>query len=127
MSPNPYELLGGEAGVKRLVDRFYALMDTLPEAAGIRALHPPDLAQSNEKLFLFLVGRLGGPNRYVERFGHPRLRARHLPFPIGAAEATAWTLCMNRALDEQVTEPALRQALGELFEQTAQFMRNQAG
>lgn len=120
----PYDLLGGEAGVRALVDRFYALMDTLPEAATIRALHPPDLAESNEKLALFLIGRFGGPNLYVERFGHPRLRARHLPFPIATAEAAAWMLCMNRAMDELISEPALRQALAEFFEQTASFMRN---
>lgn len=106
------------------MDRFYALMDTLPEAATIRALHPPDLAESNEKLALFLIGRFGGPNLYVERFGHPRLRARHLPFPIATAEAAAWMLCMNRAMDELISEPALRQALAEFFEQTASFMRN---
>lgn len=120
----PFDLLGGEAGVRALVDRFYALMDSLPEAATIRALHPPDLAESNEKLALFLIGRFGGPNLYVERFGHPRLRARHLPFPIATAEAAAWMLCMNQAMDELISEPALRQALGEFFEQTATFMRN---
>ena len=80
---SPYERLGGEQAVRRLVDRFYDLMDTLPEAAGIRALHPEDLTDSREKLFMFLSGWLGGPPLYQMQYGHPRLRARHLPFPIG--------------------------------------------
>ena len=86
----PYERLGGEAAVRKLVDRFYDLMDALPEARGIRELHPPDLAGSRDKLFKFLSGWLGGPPLYVEEYGHPRLRARHLPFPIGEAERDAW-------------------------------------
>ena len=91
----PFELIGGEDAVRRLVDRFYDVMDTAPEAAGIRALHPPTLDLSREKLFLFLTGWMGGPPLYVERYGHPMLRARHLPFPIGEEERAlgsgAWT------------------------------------
>src|SRR3569832_2324962 len=89
-----YERLGGEAGLRRLVDRFYDLMDSLPEAERIRALHPTDLTSSREKLYLFLSGWLGGPSLYIARYGHPRLRARHLPIPIGEAEGEAWLLCM---------------------------------
>src|SRR2546423_1092878 len=96
MAESLYETVGGEQAVRRLVDRFYDLMDTLPEAAGIRALHPPALIGSREKLFLFLTGWMGGPPLYIERHGHPRLRARHLPFPIGEAERDQWLMCMNR-------------------------------
>ena len=82
----PFARLGGEPGVRVLVDRFYDLMDLEPAYAGIRALHPPTLEGSRDKLHWFLCGWLGGPNLYIERFGHPRLRARHLPYAIGIAE-----------------------------------------
>jgi hemoglobin len=115
-----------ESGVRRLVDRFYDLMDSLPEAAGIRKLHPESLAGSRDKLFWFLVGWLGGPPLYVERFGHPRLRARHLPFPIGVAERDAWLLCMRRALADTVEDPAVRAAIDEPITRLADHMRNGA-
>ena len=85
-----YEAIGGEENIRKLVDRFYDLMDTSPEAAGIRGLHPSDLTESREKLYLFFVGWMGGPPLYVTRFGHPRLRARHIPFPIGSSERDEW-------------------------------------
>lgn len=120
----PFEWIGGEAGVRSLVDRFYDLMDSEPEAAGIRALHPPDLAGSREKLWLFLVGWLGGPPMYVERHGHPRLRARHLPFAIGEAERDAWMWCMDRALDEHPMPDMLREQMRERLRSVADHMRN---
>lgn len=123
---NPhYDLLGGEIAVRRLVDRFYELMDTMPEAYEIRKIHPKDLTDSREKLFLFLSGWLGGPPLYVEKFGHPRLRARHLPFSIGERERDQWLLCMDIALDEQVEHEPLKQHLKSSFAKTADFMRNQ--
>jgi hemoglobin len=127
MTGTHYELLGGEQGVRRLVDRFYDLMDTLPEAAGIRALHPESLEGSREKLFLFLSGWTGGPPLYIERFGHPRLRARHLPFAIGESERDQWMMCMRRALDEMEIDPLFRQQLGTSLAKTADFMRNKEG
>ena len=125
--PTHFELLGGAEGVRRLVDRFYDLMDTEPEAAGIRALHPPTLESSREKLYLFLTGWLGGPGLYVERFGPPMLRARHLPFPIGDAERDAWMLCMGRVLDEQEMPSELREFLRKRFGALADHMRNRPG
>ena len=116
--------VGGEVGVRRLVDRFYDLMDTQPAARALRALHPKELASSRDKLTWFLVGWLGGPQQYVERFGHPRLRARHLPFAIGAAERDAWLACMRRALDETLTEPETRAVLFERLAPLADHMRN---
>lgn len=122
---NPhYLLIGGEAGIRRLVERFYALMDTLPEARAIRALHQPDLSHAKERLFMFLSGWLGGPPLYAERFGHPRLRQKHLPFPIGEAERDAWMLCMTRALEELVPDDNFRAQLTQAFFKTADFMRN---
>jgi hemoglobin len=119
--------IGGEAGVRKLVDRFYDLMDTLPEARELRALHPELLVGSRDKLAWFLVGWLGGPPRYVERFGHPRLRARHLPFVIGERERDQWMLCMERALgDELSADPELHGFLAAALAQLADHMRNQA-
>jgi len=120
----PYELLGGAEGLRTLVERFYQLMDTLPEAARIRALHPADLRGSTDKLYKFLSGWLGGPPLYMEEFGHPMLRARHLPFPIEAADRDAWLLCMKRALDEVKLDPLARMQLDQAFYKTADHMRN---
>lgn len=119
-----YTRLGGEQAVRRLVDRFYDLMETLPEARKIRELHPADMAGSRDKLFKFLSGWLGGPSLYIEEYGHPRLRARHLPFPIGAAERDAWMACMRQALAELDIDPLLRQQLLQSLSNTADHMRN---
>lgn len=125
VAPNPhYRQIGGESAVRRLVERFYALMNELPEAGTIRALHPPDLTAAQDRLFMFLSGWLGGPPLYAERFGPPRLRQSHLPFPIGTAERDAWMLCMTRALDEVVPDAALRAQLTQSFFKTADFLRN---
>src|SRR5687767_3067716 len=99
-APTHYELLGGDAGVRRLVDRFYDLMDTAPEAATVRALHAASLKASREKLYMFLTGWTGGPQLYVERHGHPRLRMRHFPFSIGERERDEWLWRMDRPLDK---------------------------
>jgi hemoglobin len=121
----PYESLGGEPGVRALVDRFYDLMDLEPTYARLRALHPQDLAGSRDKLHWFLCGWLGGPDLYQQRFGHPRLRARHLPYPIGTTERDQWMACMMSAMAELDTEPALADRLARAFLGTADWMRNQ--
>ncbi len=119
-----FQSLGGEAGVRRLVDGFYDLMAVDPAYAALRALHPADLSGSRDKLYWFLCGWLGGPQLYVERFGHPRLRARHLPFSIGIAERDQWMDCMLRTLSRnQVPDDLARQLAGSLFT-TADWMRN---
>jgi len=119
-----FELLGGEEGIRRLVDRFYDLMDTAPEAATVRALHARSLKASREKLFLFLTGWTGGPQLYVERYGHPRLRMRHLPFVIGERERDEWLWCMKHALAEQEMPDILRDFLYDRFRALADHMRN---
>jgi hemoglobin len=124
MTISPYERLGGEQGVRKLVDRFYDLMDTLPEAKIIRDLHPKELTGSRDKLFKFLSGWLGGPPLYMQEHGHPRLRARHLPFAIGSAERDAWMLCMERALSEVDIDEMMRMHLLQQLRNTADFMRN---
>lgn len=119
-----YREVGGEDGVRRIVDRFYDLMEELPEAAAIRAMHPADLTSSRQKLFEFLVGRLGGPPLYVERHGHPRLRRRHMPFAIDSAGAAAWMLCMRGAVDKELGNTPAAEALLGLMGHIAGFMRN---
>lgn len=126
MSQTPYELIGGEATVRALVKRFYTLMDSLPEVSTLRAIHAPDLSDAEEKLYLFLSGWLGGPNLYVDRFGPPFLRARHLPFSIGVAERDQWMHCMRQALAEHVADEALRAKLLTAFSSLADHMRNRA-
>jgi hemoglobin len=120
----PFSRIGGEPAVRRLVQRFYELMDTLPEAYGIRKLHATDLSSAEEKLFMFLCGWLGGPQLYVEKFGHPKLRARHLPFPIASGEAEQWMLCMRQAMAEVITDESLRASLDKSLNDLAYHMRN---
>lgn len=120
-----YELLGGEKVLRQLVHRFYEVMDTLPEAKPLRAMHFESLAGSEEKLFMFLSGWLGGPNLFAEKFGHPRLRARHMPFKISKPERDQWMLCMVHAFDDlQVAEPLRSELLHSLLN-LADHMRNQ--
>lgn len=123
--PTHYELIGGEAGIHRLVDRFYDIMDTAPEASNVRALHASSLKSSREKLFLYLTGWTGGPQLYVERYGHPRLRARHMPFTIGVRERDEWLWCIERAVAEHDIPDALRAVLWQRLRELADFMRNQ--
>ena len=123
----PYDLIGGEAAVRRLVDRFYDLMDEAPEYYPVRKLHPESLSGSREKLYLFLSGWLGGPPLYVEKHGHPMLRARHLPFAIGTTERDAWLACMKQAMEECGLEEKLRTWLLQSLYGTADWMRNREG
>jgi hemoglobin len=122
-----FERLGGEALVRALVDRFYDLMDLEPGYAELRAVHGATLDNARDKLFWFLCGWLGGPQHYVERFGHPRLRARHLPFSIGIRERDQWLACMRQAMQEQGVEAGLADRLAEAFFNTADWMRNKGG
>ena len=121
----PYVLIGGEAAVRKLCEKFYELMDTVPQFAPIRALHPADLEHSRDKLFMFLSGWLGGPDLYVQHIGHPMLRRRHLPFAIGEAERDQWVACMFLAMESTGVDEPLRDKLLAAFFSTADFMRNQ--
>jgi hemoglobin len=123
----PYARIGSEPGVRALVDRFYDLMDLEPDYADLRAVHGPTLEAAREKLFWYLCGWLGGPQHYVQRFGHPRLRARHLPFAIGLRERDQWLACMRQAMRETGVDAALAQRLQEAFFGTADWMRNREG
>jgi hemoglobin len=122
-----YKRIGGEEMVRRLVDRFYDLMDEDPDSYGVRKLHPADLSGSREKLFMFLSGWMGGPPLFVEKIGQPMLRRRHMPFTIGTDERDQWMSCMNRAMQDIGLDEKLRAELGQAFWKTADFMRNQEG
>lgn len=122
-----YELIGGEVALRALVDRFYDLMDLEEAYAGIRVMHPQDLVSSREKLFLFLSGWMGGPDLFVQQFGHPRLKARHLPFPIGISERDQWLQCMRQALKDCNINGLLFERLMQSFFTTADWMRNHPG
>jgi hemoglobin len=119
-----FEALGGETLVQALVERFYDLMELDPAYAALRAVHGPDLAQAREKLTWFLCGWLGGPQHYTERFGHPRLRMRHMPYSIGILERDQWLACMDQAMGEVGMAEAVRLRLHDSFFQTADWMRN---
>ncbi len=120
----PFEWLGGEDRVRALVDRFYDLMELEPAYAALRASHGSTLDDARQKLAWFLCGWLGGPDLYVQRFGHPRLRMRHMPFSIGILERDQWLACMDQAMGDIGTDPELRRRLNASFFQTADWMRN---
>lgn len=120
-----FELLGGIERVRALVERFYNIMDSDSKAATIRALHPQDLTGSREKLFMFLSGWTGGPQLYIERYGHPFLRRRHAPFAIGESERDQWMYCMIKAMQETGIEQQVQLKLAEALYGVADFMRNQ--
>ncbi|MFY7940979.1 MAG: group II truncated hemoglobin [Burkholderiaceae bacterium] len=121
---SPYELLGGDVAIRALVDRFYDLMDLEPGFALLRSLHPASLDNSRDKLFWFLCGWLGGPPLFENRFGHPRLRARHMPYSIGIPERDQWMACMVQAMNEQALPPEWIERLTVSFHNTADWMRN---
>ncbi len=121
---SPFEWIGGEAAVRALVDRFYDLMDIEPAYRELRASHGSTLDEARHKLFWFLCGWLGGPSYYEDRFGHPRLRMRHMPFRIGILERDQWLACMDQAMGETGIPDDLRARLRESFFKTADFMRN---
>jgi len=122
--PTPYQIVGGEAVVRRIADRFYDIMDSAPEAAGIRAMHARDLTAVRERLFEFLSGWLGGPPLYFQRPDHKCIMSAHRPYAIGAAERDAWMMCMRRALEDAGLPADIRGVLEEAFQRLAEAFRN---
>ncbi len=120
-----YQAIGGADKLREMVDRFYDLMALETEFEKIRVLHPTAMDQSRDKLFWFLSGWMGGPDLYIQQFGHPRLRARHLPYAIGVAERDQWLRCMAWAMQDVGIETGLQEHLMHSFFQTADWMRNQ--
>ncbi len=126
INPSLYDLIGGETGLRSLIDQFYDIMDSSPEAVTIRALHPKSLKLAREKLYMFLSGWSGGPALYTEKYGPPKLRQRHMPFSIGQIERDQWLWCMNKALDESQVHSAVISQLKFRFAEIADFMRNKS-
>jgi len=120
-----YESIGGVDKIDELVDRFYDLMTLEETLSELRAIHPEDLSNSRERLKFFLTGWIGGPDIYSPRFGHPMLRARHLPFKIGIKERNQWLACMYQALADCGIDGNIADQLHESFFNTADWMRNQ--
>lgn len=120
----PYVRIGGEKAVRQLCNTFYRIMCDTPQTKLIRDMHPTDIQISEDKLFKFLSGWLGGPDLFVQEYGHPRLRARHLPFSIGIEERDQWLYCMAQALKTLNLDELFAQQLMSSFVQTADFMRN---
>ena len=124
-----YDLLGGDPDatnqIRAIVEAFYDVMESDQKAKTIRQMHPEDLTLSREKLFMFLTGWTGGPQLYIERYGHPFLRRRHLPFKIGEEERDQWIYCMTKGmLNLKMDEEKIKALLNALYP-IADFMRNQ--
>lgn len=126
-----FELLGGaESGtqnIRLLVETFYDIMDSDPKAKPLRDMHQPDLTSAREKLFMFLTGWTGGPQLYIERYGHPMLRKRHLPFEIGESARDQWMYCMIKAMHQLEYDDDLMKKLANQLYGVADFMRNKHG
>jgi hemoglobin len=119
-----YEALGGDAVLRAIVDHFYDLMESEAVYAELYAVHPKPTTQARDRLYEFLSGRLGGPNFYMECYGHPRLRMWYMPFAIGLVEWDQWVACMDRAMDECAVHPELRTMLTEFYTGVAAHMQN---
>ena len=120
----PYDRIGGAAGIRRLTSRFYALMDSRPDAAACRAIHPPSLANSEQKLFEYLSGWLGGPPLFTDKHGPPMLRRRHLPARIGPEEIRGWLACFRQAWTDTVADTALGDEILPQIQALGEHMRN---
>lgn len=121
----PYEIIGGEQGARALANRFYDIMASDPYAKPLYDMHPQPLDRIRQVFFEFLSGWLGGPDLFAEKYGHPRLRQRHIPFAIDTALKEQWMYCMNKSLDIEIDNPLLREGLRNSLDQLASHMINQ--
>ena len=123
---NPYQLLGGAAGVRALCEAFYAIMDTQPEAADIRRMHGSDLGPIKEKLYEYLSGWMGGPPLYANKHG-VCLTKPHKPYAIGPLERDQWLLCMDEALNRVNASDEVKAMLKDPLFAIADAIRNTDG
>ncbi|HEY9715119.1 MAG TPA: globin [Chroococcales cyanobacterium] len=119
-----FTAVGGSAPYYELVEKFYQGVESDPV---LRPLYPDDLSDAKRNLALFLIQRTGGPTTYSDERGHPRMRARHMPFPIGQKERNAWMQHMTKALDEVSQFASSKQSLHAFFDEFATFMINKPG
>jgi hemoglobin len=119
-----YSRLGGDATLRRFVALLYGFMAESPEVAHIRKMHSADLSHARDRLFMFLSGMLGGPPLYIEAFGHPRLRRRHMHFEIGDVERDQWLHCAQYAADQLDITPQARDELMQELSAMANHLRN---
>lgn len=124
--PVPYELLGGEEGVRRLASTFYDVMDELTEAEDIRRMHAQNLGEIKEKLYEYLSGWLGGPPLYADKHG-VCLTKPHKPYAIGPAERDQWLLCMDEALNRVGASTEVKAMLKGPMYAIADAIRNTDG
>jgi hemoglobin len=118
----PYEAIGGDGAVRALSEAFYDRIEA--ESPTLRAMLPKNTATSRQKLYEFLSGWMGGPQLYIEKRGHPRLRMRHFSFSIGEEEADEWVRCMELAMDDVAVTGPLRGFLSDRFHTSAHHVRN---
>lgn len=118
-----YEMIGGAETIRKLVDSFYSKVAQHPK---LKPIFPDDLTETANKQYLFLTQFFGGPTLYSVKYGHPMLRARHMPFEITPTRAKAWLGCMKETLDELEMDSFVRDFLMERFKQTAFHMVNTA-
>ena len=121
----PYVLIGGEQGVRKLTNRFYDIMQNDDKAKELLTIHPQPMLAIRQKFFEYLSGWMGGPALYETKYGHPRLRARHLPFTINKQMRDQWMYCMDLAMDDVIDHPELKKSLHDAFYQLATHMINQ--
>jgi hemoglobin len=121
-----FDRIGGAPAIDRLVEAFYDNMDSFPEARTIRAMHGPELGEIRQVFKRYLTEWTGGPTLYSPEKGHPRLRQRHMPFPVDNAARDAWMSCMTHALDAVLGDTPARRELQENIRKLADWMRNTA-
>lgn len=124
MEKKLYDILGGAEPLEKLVTEFYKVMKTSPETVTIWKMHD-NPERAHQKLFDFLSGWLGGPDLFVQKYGHPRLRARHLPFKISELERDQWLFCMAKALENCQISDDFKQIFWPAIARLADHMRNQ--
>lgn len=123
-----FDKIGGFEVIDKLVNDFYEIMSTDPLAEDCFATHSgKEIRESAEKLKFFLSGWTGGPQLYLEKYGHPRLRMRHFPFKIGPKEADQWLYCMRKALAQSSIEPGVQEALLNAFSQVTTMLTGNHG
>ena len=122
----PFQILG-EDGIRELTDAFYDIMDELPEAAKLRAMHAADLTPMKARLAEYLTGWMGGPPRYAQKYGSVCMTEPHEPYHIGPEERDQWLLCMDKALVRIEASDELVELLKEPMFRIADAVRNREG